>query len=287
MKKILVRQISENKKVPAISERFKIRTVQEILAGNVLKQDLHRHDFFFILLLKNGMGSHAIDFTEYQVLDNSIFFLRPGQVHQLELNADCTGYLLEFNNKFYHPKDKSSSQRLRKASSKNYCKLEVNRFEKFQEILTHIFQEYTNREEGYLDIIKANLEIFFIEFVRQSQNSNSISQEISSYTQERFEEFLELLEKHITTCKQVSQYTDMMSLSTYQLNEITKASIGKTPSELINEQIILEAKRYLLATPNQIKDIADYLGYEDVSYFIRFFKKHTRHSPEAFRHNPE
>ena len=286
MKKIPIRQISfANQELPS-SERFKIRTVQEILAGNVLKQDLHRHDFFFILLLKNGKGSHEIDFTQYQVLDNSVFFLRPGQVHQLELNAECTGYLLEFNNEFYHPKDKSSSQRLRKASNKNYCKLEVNRFEKLQEILTHIFQEYTSREEGYLDIIKANLEIFFIEFVRQSQNSNSISPEISSYTQERFEEFLELLEKHITACKQVSQYTDMMSLSTYQLNEITKTSIGKTPSELINEQIILEAKRYLLATPNQIKDIADHLGYEDVSYFIRFFKKHTRFSPDAFRHNP-
>lgn len=286
MKKIPIRHITTAQQELTNSERFKIRTVQEILAGNVLKQDLHRHDFFFILLLQNGRGSHEIDFTQYQVLDNSIFFLRPGQVHQLELNADCTGYLMEFNNEFYHPKDKSSSQRLRKASNKNYCKLEVNRFEKLQEILTHIFQEYTNREEGYLDIIKANLEIFFIEFVRQSSNPNSISTNVSSYTQERFEEFLELLEKHITTCKQVSQYTDMMSLSTYQLNEITKASIGKTASDLINDQIILEAKRYLLATPNQIKDIADHLGYEDVSYFIRFFKKHTGHSPEAFRHNP-
>jgi len=76
-----------------------------------------------------------------------------------------------------------------------------------------------------------------------------------------------------------------MNLSPYQLNEITKSSIGKTASELINEHIILEAKRYLLATPNQIKDIADHLGYEDTSYFIRFFKKHTGHSPEAFRHN--
>ncbi len=75
----------------------------------------------------------------------------------------------------------------------------------------------------------------------------------------------------------------MMNLSAYQLNEITKVAVGKTPSELINEQIILEAKRYLLATPNQVKDIADHLGYEDVSYFIRFFKKHTGHSPEAFR----
>ena len=76
-----------------------------------------------------------------------------------------------------------------------------------------------------------------------------------------------------------------MNLSSYQLNEITKTTIGKTASELINEHIILEARRNLLATSNQIKDIADHLGYEDVSYFIRFFKKHSGFSPEAFRLN--
>lgn len=125
--------------------------------------------------------------------------------------------------------------------------------------------------------------IFFIEFVRQSPNPKGIPNASKSYSQERFEEFLELLDKHIATHKQLSQYTDLMNLSPYQLNEITKSSIGKTASELINEHVILEAKRYLLATTNQVKDIADNLGYEDTSYFIRFFKKHTGYSPEAFR----
>jgi len=52
---------------------------------------------------------------------------------------------------------------------------------------------------------------------------------------------------------------------------------------VITDHIILEAKRQLLATTSQINQIAGGLGYEDVSYFIRFFKKHTGHSPEAFR----
>ena len=49
--------------------------------------------------------------------------------------------------------------------------------------------------------------------------------------------------------------------------------------------MILEAKRNLLATSNLVNQIADDLGHEDVSYFIRFFKKHTGYSPEAFRQN--
>ena len=285
MKKIPIRQITSANKEQASSELFKIRKVQDILGEEDLIQELHRHDFFFVLALQNGNGTHEIDLTSYKVLNNSVFFLRPGQVHQLQLKAGCTGYLMEFNNGFYHPKDKLSTQRLRKASNKNYCKPEIDRFGKLQSILTYIFHEYIGKEEGFQDVIKANLDIFFIEFVRQSPDPKGPSTNVDPYTQERLEEFLEMLEIHIASHKQVARYADLMNLSPYQLNEITKATIGKTASELINEHIILEAKRYLLATPNQIKDIADHLGYEDVSYFIRFFKKHTGYSPEAFRHN--
>ena len=285
MKKIPIRQITLSQQELPSPERFKIRRVEDILGGNNLVHDLHRHDFFFILAIKNGEGDHEIDFTSYQVVDNSVFFLRPGQVHQLELDAGCTGYLLEFNTEFYHPHGKLSNQRLRKAINRNFCVPEVSRFNKLQALLTSMFHEYTAKEEGYRDVIKASLDIFFIEFARQSRNPQGESTIANSYTQERFEDFLELLDQHIATHKQVSQYTEMMNLSAYQLNEITKSSIGKTASEMITEQIILEAKRYLLATPNQVKDIADHLGYEDTSYFIRFFKKHIGHSPEAFRHN--
>jgi AraC-like DNA-binding protein len=85
--------------------------------------------------------------------------------------------------------------------------------------------------------------------------------------------------------KNPSQYAALLNLSTYQLNNTTKTLLGKSASELINDRVILEAKRYLLATSNQIIQIAGHLGYEDASYFVRFFKKHTGLSPEAFRKN--
>lgn len=285
MKKIPIRQLSSAQQGLSSSGRFKIRRIEDVVGETDLVHHLHRHDFFFILAVQKGTGQHEIDFTTYPVQDHSVFILRPGQVHQLALKVGCTGFLLEFNTEFYSPKEKVASQRLRKASNKNYCELELNRFGKLYAVLTSMFHEFTNKEEGYQDVIKACLDIFFIEFVRQSPNPKAEPIIINPYTQERFEAFLELLEKHIATHKQVSQYTGLMSLSPYQLNEITKSSVGKTASELINEHIVLEAKRYLLATPNQVKDIADLLGYEDFSYFIRFFKKHTGHSPEAFRHN--
>ncbi len=285
MQKIPIRQLSQTQLQHPIAEQFKIRRVEDIIGEKDLVHNLHRHDFFFILSLKNGQGNHEIDFVSHTVQDQSIFFLRPGQVHQLFLKVGSTGYLLEFNHKFYNPKETIASQRLRKASNKNFCELDAGRFDKLQSVLQSMFQEYTTREEGYQEMIRSNLDIFCIEYVRQSLNRDGVVHAANAYIQERFEDFIELLDKHLTKFKQVSEYVELMSLSPYQLNEITKSSVGKTASELINEHIILEAKRYLLATPNQIKEIAELLGYEDVSYFIRFFKKHTGLSPDVFRRN--
>ncbi len=285
MKEIPIRKIARLQKEVNFSQRFSIRDVGELLGGNDLVHELHRHDFFFILALQKGMGTHEIDFTPYNIHDNSVFILRPGQVHRLELKAGCTGFLVEFDAAFYHPGDHLANQRLSRAINKNYCRTEAGRFEKLISALKYIFNESSTRQEGYLEVIKANLDIFFIEFLRQSRNAQGARKSGSSYAQERLEDFMDILKNRITELKKVSQYADLLNLSIYQLNAITRATIGKSASELINEQIILEAKRYLLATPNQVKDIADHLGYEDISYFIRFFKKHTGYPPEIFRKN--
>ncbi|WP_295790743.1 helix-turn-helix domain-containing protein [Mucilaginibacter sp.] len=282
MDKIPVRHISTFQKEPDISERFSIRDLHDLLAGKDMVQELHRHDFFYVLALKKGAGSHDIDFISYTVGDNSVFFMRPGQVHQLVLKAGSTGYLLQFREEFYFPREKVSNQLLRQAGNINHYELNADAFQKLLNTLTSIFNEYTGKQERYEDVIRANMGILFIELVRQ--HSRATPDNVTLYTQERLEAFLSLLETHVNK-KQVAEYAAMLNLSTYQLNAITKAALGKTCSELINEHIILEAKRYLLATSNQINQIAYYLGYEDVSYFIRFFKKHMGHSPEAFRHN--
>jgi AraC family transcriptional activator of pobA len=45
-------------------------------------------------------GTHEIDFSSYPVKSNSVFFIKPGQVHQLEMKAGCSGFLMEFNAEF-------------------------------------------------------------------------------------------------------------------------------------------------------------------------------------------
>ena len=284
MDNIPIRQIQTVEK-PSLLGRFNIRDIQELLGGNDLVQGLHRHNFFLLVFLKKGLGRHEIDFTSYPVWDHSLFLLRPGQVHQLVLEAGSAGYLIQFDGDFCYSQNKSSQQLLRKASSRNYCGLGVEGFGKLDSILGFVLKEFAEKQEGFEEVIKSSLSIFFIELLRQRQTTEVSAADASAYTQEQLERFLELLERHISENKQVSEYADMLNLSTYQLNAITKTSLNKTASELINGQLVLESKRQLLATSNQVNQIAYQLGYEDVSYFIRFFKKQTGSSPEAFRNN--
>ena len=119
--------------------------MRSVLNGKDLVHDLHKHDFYFILAVETGRGIHEIDFTRYDVHRNALFILRPGQVHMLQLAADSMGYLLEFDNTFYQPKNAKADQRWKKAASKNYCAVEEICFKKLLSFLSVISSRNTRR----------------------------------------------------------------------------------------------------------------------------------------------
>jgi AraC-like DNA-binding protein len=284
MQKIPIRQLPESNQEPTLVGSFSIRSLEAILDGKVMVEEIHRHDFFLMLTLRKAKGLHEIDFVPYEVNNYSIFLLRPGQVHKLTLKQGSTGFLVQFKTEYFLSHKDSSKQLLRKVGNQNNYPLNAKIFKKLDVLLSSILLEYKEKQEDFHEVIKANLDILFIQLLRQRGNTDT-KNNFAPYQLEKLEKFLELVEENITEYKQVSQYADLLSLTVYQLNAITKALLSKNASQLINEYIILEAKRNLLATSNQVSQIAYHLGYEDVSYFIRFFKKHTGHTPDDYRHN--
>lgn len=284
MQNIPIRHLSKQGE-PQLSGSYSIRDICALMAGKDMTQELHRHDFFYILIINRGSGEHEIDFKRYDIKDNSIFLMRPGQVHSLNLKADSTGYLIQFKTDFLYSHNSASQNHLTKLIQYSTYELQPDGFAKIENILFEALKEFEQKEKGYQEVLKANLSIFLIELLRQRQEKAVTRASSNTYAQEKLAQFLELIETNINSHKQVSQYVDLLHLSSYQLSAITKSLLDKTPSEIINDYIILEAKRQLLATSNQISQIAYNLGYEDASYFTRFFKKHTNASPEVFRQN--
>lgn len=283
MKNIPIRNISATQKEANLAEGFSIQPSSALpTLRNALEQSIHRHDFFYLLALEQASGMHEIDFISYEVSNHSLAFMRPGQVHQHALTTEGKGYLMAFTPEFYHPVHPALHQLLRKASGVNFYRFSPEAFAKLLTMMDAMQLEYRDKRLGYQEVIKAHLSIFFTELVRQGSQPTQAG---SLYQQERLDEFLLLVENQLETQKSPAQYAQQMNLSVYQLNAITKATLGKTSSSIVNDYVLLEAKRHLLATSLQVNQIAYQLGYEDVSYFIRFFKKHMGCSPQAFREN--
>ncbi|BDD09363.1 transcriptional regulator [Fulvitalea axinellae] len=263
---------------------FTIRNLSDVLMDKDMNEGLHRHDFYFLLILRKGEGEHHIDFQHYPVGDRMVFLIRPWQVHQLRLKRGNKGYLLFFDASFYPSKEPQRMAMLRKVALTNAYTLPQSEFARLLSVAESIFEEYKGRGFAYKEAVKAYLEIIFIELGRQCRTGVD-ERNPDSLKRLQLEEFLDLLETRICEQKQVSYYAERLSLTPYQLNAMTKRALGATCSQLITKQIVLEAKRNLLATSSQVNEIAHGLGYEDPAYFIRFFKKQTGFTPEAFRKN--
>ncbi|MFN8408318.1 MAG: helix-turn-helix transcriptional regulator [Flavobacteriales bacterium] len=280
MNQIPFRSLSTATTSLRLSEEFDIRSIEPVLGGKEMVQALHRHDHYFLLVVTQGSGMHECDFRPHPIEPHTIYTMRPGQVHRLQLQADCTGYILQFKSDFLALGDQGARQVLRRAGHLEVQRIQVKRYDALLMLLDRIAEEYGAGKQARLQLVRAYLGAFLSDLVLCTPEA---SDQGNSYARERLDELLELIETRVTTTKEVTAYAELMHLSPFQLNAITKAGTGRTCSELINDQIILEAKRYLLATTDQVGQVADRLGYEDVSYFIRFFKKHTGHTPEGFR----
>ena len=81
----------------------------------------------------------------------------------------------------------------------------------------------------------------------------------------------------------VKEYAEDLNISTKTLTNYIYESTHTTPLKLINERIILEAKRQIQFSSIKIKEIAYILGFDDPSYFVKFFKRETGVLPASLR----
>lgn len=99
----------------------------------------------------------------------------------------------------------------------------------------------------------------------------------------RLLEFHQLLDENFIRQRNVSFYANEMAMSSSSFSKRIKEQFGKTPTQLIQERVVLEAKKLLHLTYKSIKEIAAELNFEDEHYFSRYFKKEVGLPPTQFR----
>jgi AraC family transcriptional activator of pobA len=156
-----------------------------------------------------------------------------------------------------------------------FLKLDTAQYEQ----LTHELQ--LMEKEAAANIIQHRLQIILL--LLQRWYATAHPEEVAAATNHLINRFLLLLEKHYAQHSEVNYYAAALLVTPSYLNQVCKKESGKTAGAYIRERVLLEAKRMLTLTDMDVKEIAYTLGFNDTSYFSRFFKKYTALAPVDFR----
>ncbi len=251
----------------------------------------HLHEFYSIFWIEKGEALHATDFVEYSLLPDTILFVPPGLKHRMYLDKSVEGNILLFNEEFirYNRENHIPLKEYKLFNNPDYKSLivldQTNR-DHFRRIIDMIFREINRVDSFSQDVILNLLHLFLLEsrrlFNLQYQPGENLSAETPDATIIRFKS---LVEDNYKSQKNVSAYADMLRINPSCLNEVSKKTTGITAGELIRNRVIDEAKKLLFATNQSGKEIAFELGFDDPSYFSRFFKKYTGLTLNEFRRN--
>ncbi|HEY1053750.1 MAG TPA: AraC family transcriptional regulator [Emticicia sp.] len=249
------------------------------ISSNTLLEDYYK----IIYMEKNG--SIIVDFVEYSFTENALLFFSIGQ--HFQISKESRGSIIYFNTDFYciafHDKELACDGLLfDNVFELPYLNLSTNLDILFLKLISSIKVEINKKDFWAEEMIKTYIKQIIISATRTLIKSNNDSQ-IVSYDKELARKFSQLVELHYRTNHNVSDYANMLNITPKNLNRKIVSEKQVAPSIIIKQRIILQAKRLLANTTLSIKEIADYLGYEDYSYFVRFFKSQTGLPPLSFR----
>lgn len=273
--------------------QFALHDLNEYLKTNQCQAvKPHIHSFYQIIWFKRGHGKHAVDFKAYDVFDNAIFFIAPNQIHYFDDQQHYEGVLLHFNHLFLVQDESPLDFMLN-------CNLFNNPFQQpsccigvgidtiLDQYILQMKVELESEESFGKEMILRNyLKSFLIQIQREKNHFEKVSDPQSPIFDEKrmiLMKFITLIDENYKKGYSVTEYARLLHISSRSLSDLTQNQINKTPSQMIHERIILEAQRLLLYSELNVNQVGYRLGFDDPSYFVKYFKKYISLSPSEFK----
>jgi AraC-like DNA-binding protein len=267
---------------------FKIASFDDAACTNVEFNENHRHDYFEIIWLKNGSGVHQIDMIDHYYNGSVLFFLAPGQVHKLSQHKNAQGYVLKFLPGVFK-QEKDFIDHIFDAclvDTVNSCPIVVipeHMNDVIQELFFRFTEEFHKQQAGADIILGSYLKILTTHISRIKSTHLSKEAIITKPQYDLFRKFKIAVEHNYKTKHTVQDYAIQFKTQARTLNAVSRKYANKSALEMIQERIILEAKRRLYHDSTTIKELGYELGFDDPAYFTRFFKKNVGRAPQHFK----
>lgn len=243
-----------------------------------------------ILICRKGNAVLNINYKDWNLPEKAVITLFPNDVVLLKTPPSPTAFEVEML--------KYDTSLLREASLQMehtvYSSLREDRCRQDSPVVTNIIDAMFSLLKIYFrqaectclsQLVLCQLKAFFIGFHEYLQrNPQFRADEVKSYrVRELFNRFMMLMERDYKTSRDVGYYAEKMNISPKYLTNIVKIVTAHTPKTIIDQYTILQLKMQLKRTNLSIKELAWAYHFTDVSFFCRYFKKHTGLTPQQIR----
>lgn len=243
-----------------------------------------------ILICRKGNAVLNINYKDWSLPEKAVITLFPNDVVLLKTPPSPTAFEVEML--------KYDTSLLREASLQMehtvYSSLREDRCRQDSPVVTNIIDAMFSLLKIYFrqaectclsQLVLCQLKAFFIGFHEYLQrNPQFRADEVKSYrVRELFNRFMMLMERDYKTSRDVGYYAEKMNISPKYLTNIVKIVTAHTPKTIIDQYTILQLKMQLKRTNLSIKELAWEYHFTDVSFFCRYFKKHTGLTPQQIR----
>lgn len=259
--------------------------IQQVKSNDYNPLTAQRNETLKIIWFKSDGAELIIDSQSYIFNKNEIIFLT--QFHQVSIVSDFEAEILRFNRPFYcvidHDSEVSCKGVLFYGSSEiPRIKMEKQELEVLETVWKLSVFEFEMQDSLQMEMLQMMLKRILILCTRVYKKC-CIGEHVDTQQHDLIREFNYLVEKHFKTKHAVSDYADLLYKSPKTISNSFKKLGSKSPLQFIHDRIMLEARRLLWYTEQDISEIAYDLGYSDIQSFSRFFKKNQLISPREYR----
>lgn len=267
---------------------FAIVEPAQLMANNDLFAPSLR-DFHVIFWFKKGTGKYFIDFEEYEVTENSIILVSKDNLHYFEpFKESCELQSIVFKPDFIYRNDMDLKHLFHFDAGcyyegkqiLNLEKTDISFLENLSQQMLEVYHKWEGleQEEGFYHLLC----LFLIRCSQVQQRIKPKNTEISK-RDEMTLRFNQLLEENYKSETRVDFYVEQLGTTIKTLSRVIKEQYNVSTKSVIDERRTLEIKRLLRGTIMPVKEIAYDLGFDEPTNMVKYFKKHTGHTPNGFR----
>lgn len=245
----------------------------------------YRLDFWAMLYIIKGTGSHYIDYKKYTYRSGNLIMIPKNHINAFNVNDDAQGYIIHIDEPFFIEHGKLRDMEILSFFETPFndpiMNVDVSMNNTSRILIDLIYKEYLISETNTSQKLIKSLFHSFVYSIRNEYHSEIRKFSASSY--KNFYEYRELVEQNYQEMKSVSEYARLMGLSNKTINKACRDCVDVSAKEMITNRLILEIKRLLAQNELKNYEISDLINFDEPANLAGFFKRYTGMSMREFR----